>query len=152
MKPTLQEVAKKQNGLYTYEYTKHAAAKDLNLSKYMFDKMSEQAYIIGKIDSNAGRITYCSLYYLKENALKAMKISNTECADACVRGLDLEGLTEALSFNYQKPINNCMATLNINDVNVAKVVIWGLIAGDKMEKMFEKVRQIGVYLRSMGLE
>lgn len=152
MKPTLQEVAKKQNGLYTYEYSKYAAAKDLNLSKYMFDRMSEQAYVVGKIDANAGRITYCSLYYLKEKALKAMKISNTECADACIRGLDLETLNDVLSFNRQDAINNCMLTLDINDVNVAKVVIWALIAGDKMEKMFEKVRKIGIYLRSIGLE
>ena len=149
---TLESVATKVNRLYVYEFTKHQAAVDLGLSDYMFKQMSEQAYVIGKIDANANRITQCSLYYLKSKALKAIKNQKTECADACIAGLDIDGLKEALSFKNKAAVSRCIDIFHLNedDGNIAKVIIWGLQTGDQMEKMFEKVRLIGIYLRERG--
>lgn len=148
----LEKVAKKVNGLYVYEFTKHQAAVDLGISDHMFKQMSEQAYVVGKIDANANRISNCSLYYLKKRALAAIKNQKTECADACIAGLDIDGLKEALSFNNKTAVNRCIDIFHLNedDGNIAKVIIWGLQTGNQMEKMFEKVRLIGIYLRERG--
>ena len=152
MRNMLEKVAKKVNLLYVYETTQHQAAKDLGISDYEFKKKMGEAYVIGKIDANANRISNCSLYYLKRRALAAIKNQKTECADACIAGLDIDGLKEALSFNNKTAVSRCIDIFHLDedDSNIAKVIIWGLQTGDQMEKMFEKVRLIGIYLRERG--
>lgn len=138
---SVEMVAKKVNGLFTYDYSKHKAAKDLGISDYLFNQISQKALTAGEQDNKTNKVSYCSLYYLKKTALAAMKVKNLEFADACVSGIQLEDLNKILLFKDKGVIDRCVDIFKLDDTNVAKIIIFGLIKGDKMERLFNRVRQ-----------
>lgn len=138
---SLEQVATKVNGLFTYDYSKHKAAKELGLSDYLFNQMSQKALVAGEQDNKTNKVSYCSLYYLKKTALAAMKVKNLEFADAAVACIRFEDLTKILSFNNQNAIQNCIEIFDLDNKNIAKVIIYGLTQGNKMERLFDRVRQ-----------
>ena len=70
-----------------------------------------------------------------------MKVKNLEFADAAVAGIQFEDLTKILSFNNQNAIQNCIEIFDLDNKNIAKVIIYGLTQGNKMERLFDRVRQ-----------